>query len=54
MFVDFKSRKEVIHVNLSICYLLGTLIKRGVMLVDFKSRKEVIHVNLSIYYLLGT
>jgi hypothetical protein len=24
MLVDFKSKKEVIHVNLSICYLLGT------------------------------
>ncbi len=24
MLVDFKSRKKVIHVNLSICYLLGT------------------------------
>jgi hypothetical protein len=54
MLVDFKSRKEDIHVNLSICYLLRTLIKRGVMLVGFKSRKEVIHVNLSICYLLVT
>jgi hypothetical protein len=54
MLVDFKSRKEVIHVNLSICYQLGTLIKRGVLLVDFKSRKKDIHVNLSICYLLGT
>jgi hypothetical protein len=24
MLVDFKSKKEVIHVNLSISYLLGT------------------------------
>ncbi len=35
MLVDFKSKKEFIHVNLSICYLLGTWQQAADLIVLF-------------------
>jgi hypothetical protein len=35
MLVDFKSKKEVIHVSLSISYLLGTCQRAAVLIILF-------------------